>query len=521
MAYEYWQAGARTRRGLVALAALLFLGACAELPTEYSKETSTAIPFSEETDLGRQVAPLVAAHPGRSGFYLLPEGVDALGTRLRLADRTEASIDVQYYLMLPDIVGYLLFDRLAKAADRGVRVRVLMDDISTEGYEQMFAVLAAKPNFEIRLTNPFADRDARGLDGLSDFQRVNHRMHNKSITFDNAVTVFGGRNIGAEYFGAGDVFNYHDLDTLAIGTIAEDVSAEFDTYWNAAESYPVTAFVEPDDSEEAAEQLQQRFADTVESAQATPYAPALRHTMTDLLVADDNNVLVWAPATVVFDLPYGDTSDAGVAGPEILAPVLIDAINQARTEMFMVSPYFVPGDSGVERFRELRERGIRCVVVTNSLASTDVAAVYAGYRNYYRALLEIGVELWEVMAFPSGADAPEGASIDKRSLHAKTFAVDRQQLFVGSFNWDPRSIGINTEMGAIIESGKLASQMVDAVSSALPLSAWKVRLREDGEVEWVDLSGSEEVVFTTNPQTDFALRQQANLTDISILEGQL
>ena len=190
MAYEYWQAGTHTRRGLVALAALLSIGACADLPTEYEKVESTAIPFSEDTDLGSKVAPLVAAHPGLSGFYLLPDGVDALGTRLRLADRAEASIDVQYYLMLPDIVGYLLFDRLASAAERGVRVRVLMDDISTKGYEQFFAVLATKPNLEIRLTNPFADRDDRRLGGLTEFQRVNHRMHNKSITFDNAVTVF-------------------------------------------------------------------------------------------------------------------------------------------------------------------------------------------------------------------------------------------------------------------------------------------------------------------------------------------
>ena len=423
--------------------------------------------------------------------------------------------------MLPDIVGYLLFERLARAAERGVRVRVLLDDISTEGYEQLFAVLAAKPNFEIRITNPFADREARLLDGLNEFQRVNHRMHNKSITFDNAVTVFGGRNMGAEYFSAGDVFNYHDLDTLAVGTVAQDVSEQFDTYWNAAESYPVAAFVEPDGSEEASRQLQQRFDDTVKAAKQTPYAPALRDTMADLLVSDQDNRLVWARAKVVFDLPYGQTSEEGVAGPEILKGILIDTMDTAASEVFMVSPYFVPGTSGVERFRELRERGVRCVVLTNSLSSTDVPEVYGGYKDYYRPLLEIGVELWEIMAYPSAADAPEGASTDRRSLHAKTFAVDRQKLFIGSFNWDPRSMGINTEMGAVIESSELASQMVNAVSEALPGSAWKVRLSADGEVEWVDLSGAEEVVFDTNPQTDFALRQRANLSNIGLLEGQL
>ena len=517
----YWRCRMKPIKVALLPALLFLLGACAELPTDYAKESSTAIPASTDTTLGSKAAPLAAAHPGESGFYLLPDGVEALGARLRLAERAEASIDVQYYLILPDIVGYLLFARLADAADRGVRVRVLLDDISTEGYEQLFAVLSSRPNMEIRLTNPFAARETRALGGLTDFQRVNHRMHNKSITFDNAVTIFGGRNMGAEYYGASDEFNYHDFDTLGVGPVAQQVSAEFDIYWNASETVPVTAFVEPDDSEEASQQLQQRFLDVVETASKTPYAPALQNTMVDLLLANQGDSLVWAPSKVVFDLPYGETSAEGVAGTEVLKGILVDAIDKASEEVFLISPYFVPSDSGVERFRRLRERGVRCVVVTNSLASTDVPEVYAGYRDYHRPLLEMGVELWETMAFPSGAEAPEGASTERRGLHAKTFAIDRELLFVGSFNWDPRSMGINSEMGAFIESAELASQMAESVSDALPGSAWQVRLREDGEVEWVDVSGDEEVVYTTNPQTDFALRQRVNLTDIAMLEGQL
>ena len=506
---------------LAALLFLVLLGACANLPTDYAKEPGSAIRDTGDTRLAEKIQPLLAAHPGESGFYMLSDGIEALAARLLLTQQTDVAIDVQYYYILQDITGELLLGHLVAAADRGVRVRILLDDISTKGYEQTFAVLSANPNIEIRLANPFANRRARGVGGLTDFQRLNHRMHNKSMTFDNVVTIVGGRNIGAEYFGASDVFNYHDLDVLATGLVADQVSTEFDTYWNASEAVPVTAFVEPDDSAESAEELQRKFAAVDEEGKTSPYVDVLNSSIVDLMLEENGNRLVWAPARVVFDLPYGETSAQNVAGAEVLLGILIEAIDEATEELFVVSPYFVPGDSGVERFRQLRERGVRCVVVTNSLASTDVAAVYGGYKDYQKPLLSLGVELWELMAYPDKPGHERGVSTERKSLHAKTFAVDGSQLFVGSFNWDPRSSGINTEMGVLIESDELAAGLVELVSTALPGAAWQLRLNDEGEIEWVDVVDGKEVVYSKPPQTSAWRRFSARVSNLDAFEGQL
>ena len=506
------------------LAAILFavlLGACASLPTDYVKEPSTAIRDTGDTRLAKKARSLLDGHAGESGFHMLSDGVEAMAARLILIEKSDVAIDVQYYYILPDVTGALLLKYLVKAADRGVRVRILLDDISTEGYEQVFAVLTVNPNIEIRLTNPFANRRARSLDGLTDFQRVNHRMHNKSMTFDNQVTIVGGRNIAIEYFGAGDVFNYRDLDVMAVGQVADEVSTEFDTYWNASEAVPVNAFVDPDDSAESAEAVQGRIATAIEEAETTPYIDALKSSINDLLLDEISRTLIWAPARVVYDRPYGETGTGDVEGPEVLAGILVDAVEQATEEIFVISPYFVPGDSGMELFRKLRERGVRCVVVTNSLASTDVAAVYGGYKDYQKPLLEMGVELWELMAYPDKPGNKRGASTDRKSLHAKTFAIDSSQLFVGSFNWDPRSVGINTEMGVLIESVELASQLVNTVSTVLPGAAWQLRLNDKDKVEWVNVAHEQEIVYTKPPQTSAWRRFSANVTNFKALEGQL
>ncbi|MGI9308338.1 MAG: phospholipase D-like domain-containing protein, partial [Gammaproteobacteria bacterium] len=342
-----------------------------------------------------------------------------------------------------------------------------------------------------------------------------------SITFAHSMTIVGGRNIGAEYFGASDAFNYRDLDVLGIGPVAEAVSAEFDLYWNTDATVPVTAFVEPDDSPEALQAVQDRMDNEVEKAKSTPYAAALGSSLAELIFDKDSSELYWASAKVVYDLPYGEESAEGVEGPEVLAGILREAVQQAETELFVVSPYFVPGESGVEGFRELVERGVRCVVITNSLASTDVSAVYGGYSKYQKGLLEAGVELWEVMAFPEIAGHERGASTDRRSLHAKTFVLDQEQVFVGSFNWDPRSVSINTEMGVLIESPEMGAEMVKSVSAAFNGTAWKLRLNEKGKVEWVDDSGEKEVVYQKPPQTSTWRRFSAWATGLDAIEGQL
>lgn len=496
------------------------ISGCASLPTDFEKEPSYALRDTGQTTLASRVRPLTEPHPELSGIYLMPKGIEALGARLRLSRLAETGIDLQYFLIEDDIVGDLLIRELMNAADRGVRVRILMDDIGTKGYELAFGVLTANPNIEIRLTNPFAHRDVRVAE-VTDFQRINHRMHNKSITFDNAVSIVGGRNMGAPYFGAGDEFNYYDLDAFVIGHAVDEVSTEFDTYWNAAQSYPVSAFVDPDDSSESARILAERFRAAAENAETTPYVKALDSEIVDFVLGSDSDVLVWSQAHISYDLPYGEVTADGVEGEDVLGRIMIDALAESSEEFVLVSPYFVPGDAGLELFRSLQQRGAHTVVLTNSLASTDQVAAYSGYKEYRKSLLEIGVELWELMAFPAKSGDQPGALTEKRALHAKIYVIDRDRLFVGSFNFDPRSFNINSEMGIAIESDELAAQTSEGIRSSLPGIAWKLRLNAEGDIEWLDLSGEEEVVHDKAPQTTDWLRAKATMMGMDALEGQL
>jgi putative cardiolipin synthase len=322
-------------------------------------------------------------------------------------------------------------------------------------------------------------------------------------------------------FEANNNFNYRDLDVVGIGPVAGQVSTEFDTYWNASETIPVTAFVKPEDSVESSRELKKRFEKSLQKAKTTPYADALDSTIGEILLSNVSDKLVWAPAQIVNDLPYGESTQKGKSGEEVLAGLLISAVEKATEEWYLISPYFVPGKTGIQLFRQLRERGVHCVVVTNSLASTDVSAVYGGYNGYQKPLLELGVELWEMMAYPDLPANKRGVSTDRQSLHAKTFSIDNKQLFVGSFNWDPRSRGINTEMGVLIESSQLAGLLKKSVSTALPGNAWQLRLNSLGDVEWVDVIKGKEFIYTKPPQASLWKRFNAWISGLDAIEGQL
>jgi putative cardiolipin synthase len=499
---------------------LALVSACASLPTDFEKTPSYAIRDTGDTYLAGRVGPLVAAHPDQSGFYPMPQGIEALAARLRLARLAEKGIDLQYFIIADDLVGDLLLQELIDAANRGVRVRILMDDIYTEGYELAFSVLLSNPNIEIRLTNPFVYRDSK-VANVMDLKRVNHRMHNKSITFDNLVSIVGGRNIAVDYFGASEHFNYYDFDVFAIGSVVDEVSTQFDTYWNAAESYPASAFVEPDDSSEDAQELADRFRASREYAATTEFVSSLDNEVVDFVLGQDTEQLSWADARLVYDLPYGEVAADGLPGEQVLGDILVEAVKGAASEFVLVSPYFVPRQSGLDGLQALRDRGVRCIVLTNSLASTDQIAVYGGYRDYQIPMLEMGVEVWELMAWPATPLDQPGAPTERRALHAKIYALDRERLFVGSFNWDPRSHEINTEMGVVIYDHDITTTEVERILATLPGAAWKLRLNDQGEVEWLDVSGDEEIVYDVEPQTDDSMRRKASLTDIKVLEDQL
>lgn len=506
-------------RPLISVAVLVIIAGCATVPFDAPKAESTAFTDTADTLLGENITALTLVRPGLSGFYPLSEGIDALAARLLLAERAERSIDVQYYFILADLTGRLFVYSLYRAAERGVRVRILIDDMHTKGYDPGLAALQTHPNIEIRIYNPFANRKARWLDFGFDLARVNQRMHNKSFTVDNVITIVGGRNIGDEYFAAREDFQFGDLDLIGIGPVARDVSAAFDDFWNSEGAVPIEAMVEMPTQSDAAAKVGARLGAALEEARGTPYAQALEGTVIRTL-EQGKLPLYWASATVIYDSPNkirGPTDDGVVSGAAELAKI----VAQAQREFLVISPYFVPGDSGVDFLRALRERGVEVTVITNSLAATDVTAVHSGYSKYRKVLLEMGVEMWEVSAEPDTERIRKsGVGYSRSSLHAKLYLVDRRYLYVGSFNWDPRSINLNTELGVFVDSAELAEQIATMLESTRQ-RAYRLRLNADGDIEWLRQTADGPQIHSREPETGFWRRFNAGFLRLLPIEGQL
>ncbi len=465
--------------GLVICAAVL--AACAPKTRTYEKTVTTSVATGPNTALSQAANRLGDPKDGRSGVKLISDGEEALVSRLVLAAAAQQTIDAQYYLLHNDPTGHLFAASLLQAADRGVRVRLLLDDMDTSSYDAMTAALDKHENIEIRLFNPFWRDQSLLVAGLTDFKRINRRMHNKSMTADNAFTIVGGRNIGAEYFLARKEMNYADLDVLAAGPVVRQVSDSFDAYWNSAFAVPARVVIDEPQAISLTE-ARLRLTEFVEDAKQTRYGSALRRSAEENF-ADGALKLDWVPARLYAD-PPSKAAGAESSDP-ILASQLLPYFENATREVNIVSAYFVPRTNGVRWMTELENRGVEVKVVTNSLASNDVAPVYAHYAKKRRALLRGGVELYELR--------PDAYQVQRRGinwaqsrsgLHSKAFAIDDRYLFVGSFNWDPRSVNINTEMGILIDSPALTVQTMAALDNALPAYTYSVTLERAGQLKW-------------------------------------
>ncbi len=502
---------------------LSVLCGCASIDFDHPKTTSTALPPEQTTDtnLGRMLEGLADAHLGHAGFLPVADGVEALAIRLVMAEQAQHSIDTQYYLIKDDLVGYLFIESLLRAADRGVRVRLLVDDILTKGHDAGMATLNSHPNFEVRAFNPFARRSARVGDFLTSFARVNRRMHNKSFTVDNQMTLIGGRNMADEYFAARLDVSFIDLDVVGIGPVVADVSEMFDVYWNNRASVPVTAFTEaPDNPDQALSQLRERTARARAEASDTKYADAVKSSVLET-IRQDLDIYTWAPYQLVYDSPEKWQRKKAKEAASIRTP-LIEAFDNAENDVLIISPYFVPRSTGTARIQELRDRGVDTRVVTNSLASTNQSFVHSGYAPSRKPLLKMGVKLYELRADASVAGHERvGADAAKTTLHIKAFAIDRQRLFIGSFNFDPRSAFINTEMGVIINSPELAGDFVTRADEAIPSKTYEVYRNENGSLRWRGLENGNEVILTKEPQTGFWRRFVAGFMRLLPIRGQL
>ena len=434
------------------------------LPDRSGVQAGVAMPPSPDTRLGAAILARMADHPGQSGVVPLVDGRDALSARILMARAAEASIDAQYYIWQADTTGWLLLDELRAAADRGVRVRLLLDDNGIPGLDNVPAALHAHPMIEVRLFNPFVLRQPRLLSYGFDFFRLNRRMHNKSMTIVGVSTILGGRNIGDIYFVYGEGAGYFDLDVLGVGPIAADVATDFDRYWNSASAYPADLILGADPG--GLVRLAAAASEARESVTASDYLATIDGSALFTQIMAGDPILEWTEVTLMSDDPAKGLGQADQSALLMarLAPLLVET----ETSLDVVSAYLIPGRAGTDLFSGLAAEGRVVRLMTNSLAATDVPVVHAAWMNYRPTLLDAGVTILELRPERDVSPALDLSAIligARSSLHAKTFAIDGQSIFVGSFNFDPRSAMLSTEMGVLVESPRIAvalSQALDA-----------------------------------------------------------
>lgn len=528
-----------TRSIPLGIGLLLLLGGCASLPpgSDLPKAASNALTRPEQTQMGRQLAAAKSAHPGTSGFKLLPVGIDSFLLRMEMAQAAERTLDVQYFLIQSDDTGQLLIEALLEAADRGVRVRVLLDDAGSFGRDAQIRTLAGYPNVQLRLFNPFAYRGnvqfVHVAEFLADASRLNYRMHNKLFVVDNEISIVGGRNIGDEYFQGSRDLEFGDYDVIAAGPIVNQVSKSFDEFWNSPMAIPIEALtgVEPSaqDLGDYRGVLAAHHARMTEAD--APYMRTLRtHEPLTAMLAGKSS-LAWTTGEVVYDSPEKAKVQDGEQGGRLLRHRLGEVAKQVRSELIVVSPYLVPGTAGIKFIEGLRERNVSVRILTNSLASTDMPIVHSGYQAARVPLLGTGVDLYEVRPV-LGKPVVRGnrlrsLSSGQYALHAKVFVFDRQRVFVGSMNLDQRSLHLNTEIGLIIDSPELARQIALRFADiAQPANSYVLTLSKADDPDqrhlvWRTVEDGEPVEFDEEPGVTFWQRLQVDMLSMLPLDDLL
>lgn len=482
------------------LLVFILSGCSLGLPDNNSEHVAALQPATEGR-LAHGVATMSAAHPGLTGVVPLMHGADAFAARMLLADIATTSIDTQYYIWRDDLTGLLLLEKLQQAANRGVKVRLLLDDHGTGGLDEQIIALQNHPNIQVRLWNPFVIRRFKPLAFTYDFFRLNRRMHNKSFTVDGHASILGGRNVGDEYFATGKSALFVDLDVLVAGEIVPEITADFDLYWNSPSAYPAELMIRS--REQALNPISAGLEQYQNSEQLRTYSELLANSELISELTAGTLELEWTKVTLVSDSPV--KGQGALPAKDLLTGHLLEAVGEIKTKFDGVSAYFVPGAEGVEAFTTLENRGVQVRMLTNALEATDVIPVHAGYAKRRKKLLAGGVELYELRRqvspdLVSSKLGPFGSS--GASLHAKAFAVDGEKIFVGSFNFDPRSARLNTEMGLLIESPTLAQGVHNAFGTGLSGTAWKVELR-DGKLVWLDPAALDNPPITTEPGSSF------------------
>ncbi|MCG7402840.1 MULTISPECIES: phospholipase D family protein [Caballeronia] len=476
------------------------VAACETRPpaTAFDRPESHALASTETTPLATALAPLQKRHPDESAVRLLPTGTDALQARIALARAATKTLDMQYYIANEDNTGKLLLGAALYAADRGVRVRMLVDDLNFKDIDQIMAALNSHDKIEIRVFNPygsaqrsFSERTQNFFTNLSHFTR---RMHNKAMIADNQIAIVGGRNLGDEYFSASPTLQFRDLDVFAAGPVTQEISASFDDYWNSSLAYPLRALnkqkFDARELDKTRDDLRKHWREQADPLNAKP----LNATPLAQQIAREEMGLVWAPTEFRVDSPskIEHPSDDYKSPP---MERLVALLKDAQSEFLILSPYFVPHDAGVKALAGLTKRRVRVAVLTNSLAATDAVAVQAGYAPYRIPMLQNGVELYEFKPIQvEGESSPRAGlfgSQSRASLHAKAYVIDRSILVIGSMNLDPRSAKLNTELALVIHSKPIAEEAAKLFENGIsPKVSWQVQLASAAVTEELRRTGA-------------------------------
>jgi putative cardiolipin synthase len=526
------------RHALLAALTVVLVTACSTLPpgSDYPKTASTALADPEQTSLGAHFDDEARQHGGMSGFRAIAAGAEGFQIRMQMITAAERTLDLQYFIFRSDETGRLLTKAVLRAADRGVRVRVLVDDAENGAEDPQLDAIGAHAGVEVRIFNPFAYRGDvelfRAIEFMFDASRLDYRMHNKLLVVDNAVALLGGRNIGDQYFQIDPKSQFADEDVFVAGPIVRRLSATFDAYWNSDLAIPSAALrmAEPP-----------RPTSTGHQAASPKESPALKKAGADYAkraasgepmaeIVADRLPLVWAHAQVVCDSPDKKQVRDGAMIGQLMQPTVAEIAGAVRSELLLVTPFLIPGREGMKLIATLRRKNVRVRVLTNSLESTPQVLAQAGYMHYRLPLLEDGVELYETRSLlgnPRGSG--ESAALSRfgtYSLHAKLFVFDRRRLFIGSMNFDQRSMRLNTELGLIIDSPVLAQQVAQRFEAmAQPADAYQVILRRNAQgpptLIWRTQEGGVPTEYSTEPARSVWQRIKVDLLSLLPIDREL
>ena len=466
---------------------------------------------TDSTDLVAAISEQNEIHPDLSGYHPIVTGANAFASRSILTSMATRNIDAQYYIWHDDQAGQLMLKDLWDAAERGVIVRLLFDDFNNSAkFDQHLLRFASHPNIAVRIINPLMYRKFQTLNFVTGLPRINRRMHNKSMTFDKQITIIGGRNIGDEYLSNDKNSQFADLDVLLIGKVVADIDNSFASYWSAPISFDIQTLATLDKGEttDFLEGLDKLRADEKNNSKSSldVYKTAIEDSSIDSDLINKRVPFRWTDMQFLSD-------DVGKLTKTV--PANTNLVHQLRTllgsptkRLTIISSYFVPTKDGVNTLVELAEAGIDIKILTNSFDATDVTAVHSGYSQWRPSLLRAGVKIYELKSTASEEKREnklwKARSQSSTSLHAKTFAVDDYQVFIGSYNVDPRSANINTEMGVIINDEELAKQLHSALSDELLGQAYEVKLLENGSLQWHTVEAGEKVVYDSEPRVDIS-----------------